>query len=116
MVLKKSLMILSASLVLTNCTATPQVITEQVFVDRPIEIQPRPDAVDLNDVRFNVVTADNLEEFIETMKARNGGRLVFIAFTVEGYESLSINVADLRRYIEQQKELIVYYEKQAVSE
>ena len=116
MVLQKSLMILSASLLLTNCTATPQVITEQVFVDRPIEIQPRPDAVELNDVKFSVVTADNIDEFIETMKARNGGRLVFIAFTVEGYESLSVNVAELRRYIEQQKELIVYYEKQSVSE
>jgi hypothetical protein len=115
MALKKSLIILSALLVLTNCTATPQVITEQVFVDRPISIQPRPDGVDLNDVKFHVVTADNLEEFIESMKSRNGGRLVFIALTVEGYESLSINVAELRRYIEQQKELIVYYEKQSVS-
>jgi hypothetical protein len=27
------------------------------------------------------------------------------------YENLALNLADLRRYIEQQKEIIVYYEK-----
>ena len=29
---------------------------------------------------------------------------------MNGYENLSLNVAELRRYIEQQKSLIVYYE------
>jgi hypothetical protein len=30
--------------------------------------------------------------------------------TIKGYENLSLNVAELRRYINQQKSLIVYYE------
>jgi len=30
---------------------------------------------------------------------------------VKDYENLSLNFAELRRYIEQQKQIIVYYEK-----
>jgi hypothetical protein len=31
--------------------------------------------------------------------------------TVKGYENLSINLQELRRYILQQKQIILYYEK-----
>tara|TARA_B100001248_G_scaffold202334_1_gene156538 strand:+ start:769 stop:897 length:129 start_codon:yes stop_codon:yes gene_type:complete len=34
---------------------------------------------------------------------------------MKDYENLVLNVADIKRYLEQQKEIIVYYEK-AVSE
>jgi len=33
-----------------------------------------------------------------------------MAISVRGYENISLNLADLRRYILQQKEIIVYYE------
>lgn len=104
-------MIFAGLLVLSNCTSTPQIITETKFVDRQVEIQPRPTSVKLSDVKFHVVTEENLEEFISELKSQNGGNLVFIATTVSGYESISLNIAELRRYIEQQKELILYYEK-----
>lgn len=111
MQLIKFLTIFAGLLVLSSCTSTPQIITETKFIDRPVEIQVRPAPVKLSDVKFHVVTEENLEEFIAELKSQNGGNLVFIATTVEGYESISLNVADLRRYIEQQKELILYYEK-----
>jgi hypothetical protein len=33
-----------------------------------------------------------------------------VAFSVKDYENLSLNIAELRRYIGQQKEIIIYYE------
>ena len=40
---------------------------------------------------------------------KNGGDS-YIALSVKDYENLSLNFAELRRYIEQQKQIIVYYE------
>tara|TARA_R110002012_G_scaffold271673_2_gene456872 strand:+ start:673 stop:801 length:129 start_codon:yes stop_codon:yes gene_type:complete len=31
--------------------------------------------------------------------------------SVRDYETLALNMADIKRYIEQQKEIIIYYEK-----
>ena len=114
MQLRKFLTILSLLLVATSCsTVPPKIITEQIYVDRTIVIQPRPDAVELNDVSFRVITAENLDEYIAELTDGNAGGYAFVSINIKGYETLSINIAELRRYIEQQKELIVYYEKQA---
>lgn len=71
----------------------------------------RPKPVTLNDISFKVVTAENFEEFRAEFEKENGV-LVFYAMTVRDYESMAMNLAELRRYILQQKEIIVYYEKQ----
>tara|TARA_B110000977_G_scaffold42964_1_gene58161 strand:- start:33 stop:287 length:255 start_codon:yes stop_codon:yes gene_type:complete len=71
---------------------------------------PQPKSVQLNDVKIYVVNKDNFEEFIKEYKAKNGGD-ARIVISVKDYENLSLNFAELRRYIEQQKEIIVYYEE-----
>lgn len=70
----------------------------------------RPKGLSLSDVDFFVVTAENYDEFKERFTNENG-QLVFVAMSVRGYEAMSLNMAELRRYILQQKEVIVYYEK-----
>jgi len=37
--------------------------------------------------------------------------LAFVALSVKDYENLALNVSELRRFINQQKEIIVYYEE-----
>lgn len=65
----------------------------------------------MNDISFKVVTSENIEEFKTEFEKENGA-LVFYAMTVRDYESMAMNLAELRRYLLQQKEVIVYYEKQ----
>ena len=77
-------------------------------------IQPRPKPVNMADVKFEVVTEENLEEFIEQFR-KDYGEVVFIAMPVRDYERLAINIQDIRRFINQQSQLIVYYET-AISE
>ena len=74
----------------------------------PIVARPKP--VSLNDIKIYVVTEDNLEEFISEFKEKNG-TLVFTALSIKDYENLSLNFAELQRFIEQQKQVIVYYEE-----
>jgi hypothetical protein len=64
----------------------------------------------MHDVEFYVVTEDNFDDFKERFLSTNGPDLVFFAISVVDYENLSLNVAEMKRYIDQQQELIVYYE------
>ena len=66
--------------------------------------------MNLNKVKIYVVNQDNYTEFLEEFQAKNG-KTAWIAISVKDYENLSLNFAELRRYIEQQKEIIVYYEE-----
>jgi tRNA threonylcarbamoyladenosine modification (KEOPS) complex Cgi121 subunit len=74
----------------------------------------RPKPINLTDTRLYVVNQDNLEDFLKEFEAENGN-VAFVAFSVKDYENLALNIAELRRFIKQQGEIIVYYEN-AVSE
>jgi hypothetical protein len=104
-------MILSPLLIISACTTPePKTITQTRYVEKDIPTVSRPRSVDLNDVEFFVVTEENYEEFKEKFLNKNKD-LVFIAISVKDYENLSLNISELKRYIEQQKEVIIYYEK-----
>jgi len=61
-------------------------------------------------VRFHAVTPENLDEFLVEYEKINGD-VVFFAISVPDYENLSLNVAEMKRFINQQKSLIIYYEE-----
>jgi len=116
MQLRTSFLTLSALLILTACGSIfkdnepiVETVVQTVTVTPDIPIQSRPDPVNIRDVEFYVVTEDNFEEFKSRFLA-NGNQFVFIAISIDDYEDLSLNIADLQRYIEQQGSLIVYYE------
>ena len=74
----------------------------------------RPKPLQLNDTRVFVVTKDNFEEFKKEFTDIYGD-LAFVALSMKDYENLALNIADIRRYLDQQEEIIIYYEK-AVTE
>lgn len=67
-----------------------------------------PRAIDLKDPEFYVVSDKNYKEFMEEMVKLNG-TLVFIAMTVDDYELMSYNMQEIKRYVNQMKEVVVYY-------
>ena len=69
----------------------------------------RPKPTQLSDVRVYVVNERELESFIAEFKDRHGD-LAFVALSMQDYENLALNIADMRRYINQQTQIIVYYE------
>lgn len=75
-----------------------------------IAIQPHPAPIELSEVEWYVVTPDTLEEFLEKFEKDNG-QIVFVAASIRSYENMSVNIQELRRYILQQKQLLLYYEK-----
>ena len=87
-----------------------QIEIKTVEVERVIPTQNRPRPVDLNDIYFYVVTEQNFEEFKKRFVKENGD-LVGYVLSVRDYETLALNMAEIKRYIQQQKEIIIYYEK-----
>ena len=50
-----------------------------------------------------------LDKFIDDIKKKHGGDIVFYAMTVADYELMSYNTQEIKRYINQLGEVIVYY-------
>jgi len=50
-----------------------------------------------------------LDKFIDDIKKKHGGDIVFVAMSVEDYEMMSYNTQEIKRYINQLGEVIVYY-------
>lgn len=109
----KILSLLAAISILSGCGLfKPRVeyVTKVEYVEKKIDLQQRPKEIKLYPVYFHAVSEENIDEFLKDFEKENGD-IVFFAISVIDYENLSLNVAELRRYIEQQKNLIVYYEK-----
>ena len=101
--------------VLSGCSILKKPETEVVIrtqiVEKKIPLQSSPRPVSLNHPQMYVVTAENWETFIEQFKEDNGQEWVFYAISVRGYETLALNIAEIRRYMEQQNAIILYYEQ-----
>ena len=50
------------------------------------------------------------------MEKTNGGQVVFFAMSVDDYEVMAGNMQELRRYIRELKEVVVYYRTVTVVE
>ena len=81
-----------------------------VEVERVIPTQNRPKPMSMNNIHFYVVTEDTFEDFKKRFLEENGDFL-FYTLSVRDYETLALNMAEIKRYILQQKEIIIYYEK-----
>ena len=102
------LLLTSGCSYLKNPLKEIEIKTEEV--DRVIPTQNRPRPIKMDDIYFYVVTEQNFEEFKKRFAEENGD-LVGYVLSVRDYETLALNMADIKRYIQQQKEIIIYYEK-----
>lgn len=109
--LKPLLAVMAILLFLTGCSTFREpeikVVTQIEKTTVPTVARPKP--IDLVDTRVYVVTKDNYESFVKEFTEEHG-ELAYVVLSMKDYENLAINIADLRRYIEQQTEIIVYYE------
>ena len=101
-------------LALSSCSTWNPLKTievQTVEVERNVPLQNRPRQLQLNDIHWYVVTEENFAEFKEKFQKENGDPLVAYVISVKDYETLAIDMAEIKRYIEQQKQIIIYYEK-----
>ncbi len=102
------MMVCSCSLIPTKqleVTAKP--------LDRKI-VQPiMPREIDLQEPRWIVITPENWEDQLAMIEEQEG-ELVFLAMTIPDYEVMAYNMQELKRYITELKDVVVYYRKVTV--
>ena len=112
MVLRTTLVILT--LLMTGCSLLPKEPREVQIVTKPVArkiTQPvLPRAIDLKEPHWYVVSDKNIDEFLERLK-KEEGRVVFFAMSVPDYELMAYNMQEIKRYINEMKEVVVYYRK-----
>ena len=121
-----------------------EVITKPIQIDIVQPVLPRP--IDLKEPKWYVVSDSKiienclkdpetkkrncklgkedlypegytyLDKFIDDIKKNHGGDIVFFAMTVDDYELMSYNTQEIKRYINQLGEVIVYYRNVTVND
>jgi len=67
-----------------------------------------PRAIDLKEPQWYVVSKQNLDEFLARIE-KEAGTVVFFAMSPGDYELMAYNMQELRRYIREMNQVIVYY-------
>lgn len=93
---QKNYLIALSLLLLTSCGNTDAVKVETV--SKPIEIlQPsRPAAVELSDIKWKVI---------------NHKDTIYYSLSISDYKLLASNMLEIKRYLVEQKNIIIYYEE-----
>ena len=94
-----------------SCSLIPS--RQQVdIITKPIErtiVQPvMPREIDLKEPYWYVVSDKNLDEFLAKIE-KEQGNVVFFAMSVPDYELMAYNMQELKRYINELQEVVVYY-------
>ena len=104
-------------LLLSSCSWKPEKeIVTKVEVYKPtIQVVQRPKVLDLKDANIIVITEKNLDEVIQRVKDMQGSFVVY-ALDPKSFEALAINMEQIKLYIEEQNEIILYYEQSVTEE
>ena len=110
MILK--ILLLSSVVALSGCTLfrepVKQIETVKVEVSKPALNLSNPEPLKLRETKWVVVTRENAEQVFAELEAK-GQAVALFALTADGYEALSINIADIKTFIGTQKEIIIQY-------
>lgn len=104
------LSIVTGVVTLSGCTMTPKekIVTKEVLIEKiPLNLDmPKPFV--WQDFEIIVVTKDNFDDVMKELE-NSGKSLALFAFDKESYEALTINVTEMKRYMSEQKVIILEY-------
>ena len=79
-------------------------------MDRTIVQPVMPREIDLKEPMWIAVTPDNWEEQLAFIEEQEG-EILFLAMTIPDYEVMAYNMQEIKRYITELKDVVVYYRK-----
>ena len=104
-------------ILLSSSSSKPEkeIVTVETIVKPTIAIAQRPRPVEFDELKVKVITEANVQEVIQEMKESQGQFLVYALDPVT-FKNLAIGIEEIKRYIEQQNDIIIYYEKAVTDE
>lgn len=111
--MKNLILVISLGVLTTGCSMIPtqtkpvEVVT--IAERPPMYHPPLPLEVQLSDVDWEVLTPELMEEYIKLVEEGNAPRKAYYALTTKEYENLSMNMAEITRYIKETLGIIEFY-------
>ena len=108
----KHIVLISVLILSTGCSLMPQTKPIEVVTvaePAPLYHPPLPLEVQLTDIEWRILTPEIMDEYLKLLEDGSAPPQAYYALTTQGYENLSVNTAEQKRYIKDVLAIIKYY-------
>ena len=109
----KNLLIISFGILMTGCSMIPtqtkpvEVVT--IAERPPMYHPPLPLELQLVDIDWEVMTPELMEQYLKDIEEGNAPRKAYYSLSSKDYENLSMNMAEITRYLKETLGIIEFY-------
>ena len=106
------LLLVSGCSILGSKRDIPEVKPVEVVTivkEAPTYHPPLPNQIDPVPVEWTVLNPELMQEYLDDLNEGNAPTNVWYALTTKGYENLSTNMAEVKRYLRQTLNILKYY-------
>ena len=107
-----ALLLVSGCSILGSSRDIPEVKPVEVVTvvkKAPTYHPPLPNQIDPVPVEWTVLTPELMQEYLDDLNEGNAPTNAWYALTTKGYENLSTNMAEVKRYLRQVLSILKYY-------
>jgi len=107
-----TLLLVSGCSILGSKREIPEVKPVEVVTivkEAPTYHPPLPNQIDPVPVEWTVLNPELMQEYLDDLNEGNAPTNVWYALTTKGYENLSTNMAEVKRYLRQTLNILKYY-------
>ncbi len=106
------LLLVSGCSILGSKRDIPEVAPVEVVTvvkKAPTYHPPLPNQIDPVPVEWTVLTPELMQEYLDDLNEGNAPTNAWYSLTTKGYENLSTNMAEVKRYLRQALSILKYY-------
>ena len=111
--MKKLAIILSLALVASGCSLMGErvkpVSVTTIAKQQPMYHPPLPMEVQMDPVDWEILTPDSMQLYLDNLKKGEAPKRAFYSLSSKEYEHLSMDIADITRYIKEVLGIIKFY-------
>ena len=104
------LLLISGCSLLSRPPAVAPVEVVKIIRQQTVYHPPLPSQINTLPVKWTVLTPMTMAEYLEDLQQGNAPQNAFYGLTRPGYENLSSNMAEIKRYIRQMRSIVQYYQ------
>ena len=108
----RAILISMCILILTNCSLIPKAQPVKVVtVAEPVPMYhpPLPLEVQLVDIEWEILTPKLMNEYLSELESGSAPARAYYTLTSKDYENLSMNMAEIKRYLKDTLHVIEFY-------
>lgn len=108
----KSTILILCLVVITNCSMMPSAKPVEVrTIAEPVPLYhpPLPLEVGLVDIDWEILTPDLMKEYLADYENGSAPAIAYYSLTSKEYENLSMNMAEIKRYLRDTLSIVKYY-------